>query len=350
MRDIISRTGTILRPTRRRFLTGAAALAAAPLATPFLARAQETALSINTWGGEWEAAARANLFDPFTAETGIKIQTVSPVSFAKLAQQVNTGTYEFDVTTLGAAELVRANQNGLLEDLEESYPGGLYNNGMGSHAFATLMGWRKDKFGDEPKDWADFWDVERFPGKRSLQRYAARVIPIALLADGVAPKDLYPLDVDRAFKSLDRIKEHVVVWWTAGAQSSQLLRDGEVDMIGIWNTRFFNAQDGGSPVSMTWNQAILDKAYWVVAKDTPNVENAKNFVAFATSAAPLAGFARAQQDGPLNPASLALIPPEQAERMPTNARYADQVVSQDLENFGIDPAELTERFEEWVLS
>ena len=350
MRKIINGTGTILRPTRRTFLAGAAAVAAAPLAMPFVARAQEHALSINTWGGEWEEAAQANLFDSFTAETGIKIQTVSPVSFAKLAQQVNTGTYEFDVTTLGAAELVRANQNGLLEDLEESYPGGLYNNGMGSHAFATLMGWRKDKFGDEPKDWADFWDVERFPGKRSLQRYAARVIPIALLADGVAPKDLYPLDVDRAFKSLDRIKEHVVVWWTAGAQSSQLLRDGEVDMIGIWNTRFFNAQDGGSPVSMTWNQAILDKAYWVVAKDTPNVENAKNFVAFATSAAPLAGFARAQQDGPLNPASLALIPPEQAERMPTNARYADQVVSQDLENFGIDPAELTERFEEWVLS
>ncbi|WP_309082933.1 ABC transporter substrate-binding protein [Chelativorans sp.] len=338
-----------LSVTRRQFIAGSAALAGS-LALPGLLRAQEKRLSINSWGGSWLDSARKHLFDPFTEQTGIRIETVSPVSFAKLAAQVETGVYEFDVTTLGAAELVRANQNGLLEPLQETYPGGLYQNGMASHAFATVMGWRSDKYGSEPKGWADFWDVQRFPGTRSLQRYPARVLPIALLADGVTKEDLYPLDVDRAFASLDRIKDHIIVWWTAGEQSAQILRDGEVDMIGIWNTRFFAAQDAGAPVEMTWNEAILDKAYWVVAKGTPNVDAAKEFVAFATSAKPLAGFAAAQQDGPLNPAALELIDPAEAERMPTNSRYADQVVSQDMERLGIDPAELAERFEEWVLS
>ncbi len=334
---------------RRRFLIGSAMLAGG-LAMPAMVRAETRSISVNSWGGSWLDSARANLFDPFTAETGIGIETVSPVSFAKLAAQVKTGVYEFDVTTLGAAELLRANQSGLLEDLEEPYPGGLLQNGVGSHAFGTLMAWRSDKYGNEPKSWADFWDVERFPGSRSLQRYPARVLPIALLADGVDKKDLYPLDVDRAFASLDRIKKHVVVWWTAGEQSAQILRDGEVDMIGIWNSRYFAAQDAGSPVAMTWNECILDKAYWVVAKNTPNGDAARQFVKFATSARPLAGFVTAQQDGPLNPAALELIEPAQAERMPTNTRYADLVVSQDIENFGIEPAELAERFEEWILS
>ncbi|WP_244425367.1 ABC transporter substrate-binding protein [Pseudaminobacter salicylatoxidans] len=246
---------SILKPSRRSFMKGVGGAMTAALAMPYIARAQAAPLYINTWGGPWEDAARANLFDPFTKETGIEIRTLSPVSFAKLAQQVNTGTYEFDITTLGGGELVRANQAGIIETLEEPYPGGLFENGIASHAFATVMAWRSDKFEKGPQSWAEFWDVERFPGARSMQRYAARVLPIALLADGVAVKDLYPLDIDRAFASLDRIKDHIRVWWTAGAQSTQILRDGEVDLIGIWHGRFYEAQKAGAPVAMSWNQA-----------------------------------------------------------------------------------------------
>ncbi len=150
----------LLQPNRRLFLQGTAALAASTLAAPRLARAQSTELYINSWGGPWLEAAQANLFDPFTAATGIQIHTVSPVSFAKLAQQVATGVYEFDVTTLGGAELVRANQAGLLETIAEPYPGGLFENGAASHAFATMLAWRTDKgWAETPQSWADFWDV-----------------------------------------------------------------------------------------------------------------------------------------------------------------------------------------------
>lgn len=342
---------TLLPPfNRRRFLTGAAAAAGAGLAAPQILRAQSRVLYINSWGGPWLEAATEHLFKPFSAATGITVETVSPVSFAKLAAQVRSGVYEFDVTTLGGGELLRAEAAGLIAPIAEPYPGGLYHNGAGSHAFATVLGWRQDKFGDQPKSWADFWDVERFPGPRSLQRYAARVLPIALLADGVPMDQLYPLDIDRAFAALDRIKPHITVWWTAGAQSTQLLRDGEVDMIGIWHGRFFEAEKAGAPVAMTWNQAEQERAYWVVAKDTPNQAAAQEFVAFATSAKPLAGFVAQADYGPLNPGAMDFVRPEDAQRMPTAPANYSQTFEQDMENFGADIAEVTERFETWVAS
>jgi putative spermidine/putrescine transport system substrate-binding protein len=339
----------LFAPDRRTFLKAGGAALTTALAMPYIARAQDNVLYVNTWGGPWEEAARAHLFDPFTAETGIEIRTVSPVSFAKLAQQVQTGIYEFDVTTLGGGELVRANQAGIIEELQAPYEGGLFENGVASHAFATVIAYRTDKFPDGgPQNWAEFWDVERFPGSRSLQRYPARVLPIALLADGVAVEDLYPLDIDRAFASLDRIKDHILVWWTAGAQSTQLLRDGQVDLIGIWHGRYFEAEDAGAPVAMTWNQGEIDRAYWVVAKDTPNAENVKKFIEFATSAKPLAGFVTQADYGPLNPAANEFISAEDAKRMPTSPENYPQTFEQDIANLGADPAEIAQRFEEWL--
>lgn len=345
------KASSFLMPSRRKLLKTAGAAAVASLAAPYIGRAADNVLYVNTWGGPWQEAAMANLIEPFQQETGIEVRTVSPVSFAKLAQQVQTGVYEFDVTTLGGGDLLRANAAGILETIEAPYDGGLYENGVASHAFATLIGYRKDKYPDAaPQNWADFWNVDKFPGGRSLQRYPARILPIALLADGVAKEDLYPLDIDRAFASLDKIKPHIRVWWTAGAQAAQILRDGEVDMIGIWHGNYYQAADEGAPVGMTWNQAEIERAYWVVAKGTPNLENAKKFVAFATSPKPLAGFVSQANYGALNPAANEFVSAEKSKRMPTSPENYPLTFEQDMANFGADQAEVAERFEEWVAS
>lgn len=335
--------------SRRGFIASATATAGL-LACPAILRAEGRSIAINSWGGPWLEAAKANLFDPFTAATGVKVDVVSPVSFAKLAQQVKTGVYEFDVTTLGAGELLRAEEADLLEEIGEPYPGGLFHRGAGSHAFATVIGYNGDKYPQGPKTWADFWDVKKFPGSRSLQRYPARILPLALLADGVPMDQLYPLDIERAFKALDRIKEHVVVWWTAGAQSSQILRDGEVDMCGIWHARFFEAEAGAPNLKMTWNQGQQERAYWCVAKNSPNREAAAEFVKFATSAEPLAKFAIQAEYGPLNADAMQFVTDEQAKRMPTYPANYAQTFEQNIENFGGDIAEVSERFEEWLAS
>jgi putative spermidine/putrescine transport system substrate-binding protein len=332
---------------------------AALLAAPWVRRANAAdVLYVNTWGGAWEAAAKKHIFEPFTKETGVEIRTISPVSVAKLAAQTKTGAYEFDVTTLGGGDIVRANHAGIIETIDDKaaaemdlWPGAVFQNGVASHAFATVIGYRTDKYPNGgPKSWAEFWDTKRFPGTRCLQKYAARIVPIALLADGVAIDKLYPLDVERAFKSLERIKPSIRVWWTQGPQSQQLLRGGEVDMIGIWNGRINELMDQKAPVAIEWNQAEIDRAYWVIAKGTPRAALARKYIKTAVSAGPLAGFCKQADYGPLNPAAFKVIPESEATRMPTYPPHYKLAFEQDVLHAGVDLDAVTKRFDQWLAS
>jgi putative spermidine/putrescine transport system substrate-binding protein len=314
------------------------------------------ALYVNTWGGPWERAAKKHLIDPFVQDTGIPIRTVSPVSYAKLAAQVRTGVYEFDVTTLGAAELVRANEAGLIEPVSESMikraklaTGQAFQNGIASHAFATVIAYRKDKYpAGGPQDWSQFWDTKAFPGSRSMQRYAARVTPLALLADGKPLDQLYPLDLDRAFKSFDRLKDDIRVWWSQGQQSQQLLRDGEVNAIAIWHGRVLELQRQNLPVELVWNQAQIDRAYWVVAKGTPRAEAAWKFIESAVRPDRMANFCMQADYGPLNPAAFEFIPEAKAKEMPTHPSIYQHVFEQDINKLAPQLTELNRRFDQWI--
>jgi putative spermidine/putrescine transport system substrate-binding protein len=140
------------------------------------------------------------------------------------------------------------------------YPEAKMPDAFGYQYFSTLIAWEKG--GKKPASWADFWNVKDFPGKRALPDYASYALPLALLADGVKPENLYPLDVDRAFASLQKIKAHVAVWWTSGAQAPQLLEDREVKYAAAWSGRIV----GNPKLEYTYNQALLQVSYFVVPK------------------------------------------------------------------------------------
>jgi putative spermidine/putrescine transport system substrate-binding protein len=125
-----------------------------------------------------------------------------------------------------------------------------------------MMCWRHDA--KAPSNWAQFFDSKNFPGKRSIPNNPAYVLPAALIASGVSMDKLYPLDVDRAFKKLDEIRKDVSVWWTAGAQPLQLLRDNEVQYAMAFSGRVVG-QDG---ISWTYNQASLNISYFCVVHGT----------------------------------------------------------------------------------
>lgn len=358
MRDTQSITGSgLLKPNRRTILKATGAAAALSFPGPFISRAHaREVLYVNTWGGPWEESAKVNLFEPFMRENDVEIKTVSPVSFAKLAAQVKTGVYEFDVTTLGDADIVRANEAGLLEDVSKApidksklWDGAIFQNGVASHSFATLISYRKDKFPNGgPKTWADFFDPIKFPGSRCMQRHAGRVLAIALLADGVDPAKLFPLDLDRAFAKLDKIKPHIRVWWTQGPQSGQLLRDGEVDMIGIWQTYPVRLIREGQPIEMIWDKALLDRAYWVVAKGSPRAALAWKFVQTAVRADNVSKFSLANVYGPLNPKAFDYISAEDAKLMPTSPENIKKVVLQDTSKASEQLAEASKQFDRWI--
>ena len=343
----------------RRTLIKTAALGTGVIAMPWVRRVDAAeVLYVNTWGGAWEESAKKHIFGRFTKETGAEIRTISPVSVAKLAAQVKTGAYDFDVTTLGGGDIVRANKAGIIDTLSDAnakemglWNNAVFQNGVPSHAFATVIAYRKDKFPNGgPKNWAEFWDTKKFPGPRSLQKYAARILPIALLADGVPIDKLYPLDAERAFKSLERIKPSIRVWWTQGPQSQQLLRDSEVHLIGIWNGRIQELMDQGAAAGLEWNQAEIDRAYWVVAKGTPRAELARKYIKIAVSPEALAGFCKDANYGPLNPGAFAKIPEAEAVKMPTYPAHYKLAFEQDVLNAGVDLDAMTKRFDQWLAS
>jgi putative spermidine/putrescine transport system substrate-binding protein len=345
------------KPSRRRVI--ATMGAAAVLSAPWVRRVSAAdVLYINTWGGSWQEAAKAHLFPAFTKATGVEIRTVSPVSVAKLAAQARTGVYEFDVTTLGAGDIVRANATKIIDPLTDKMKADMklwkdaeFQNGVSSHCFSTMIVYRKDKFPNGgPKNWAEFWDTKKFPGNRTMQKYAARILPIALAADGVPIDKLYPIDEERAFRALDKIKPSIRVWWTQGPQSVQLLRGGEVDLGAIWHGRALELIEAGVDVEMVWNQAEIDRAYWVVAKGTPRAELARKFIEIVTSPEPLAGFCKQATYGPLNPGAFKFIEEKDARRMPTYPAHYKLQFEQDILKAGIDLEAATKRFDQWIAS
>ncbi|MBE2277061.1 MAG: ABC transporter substrate-binding protein [Rhodobacteraceae bacterium] len=346
--------------TRRTLLQASAGLGAIGLSAPFVRRAAaaDNFLVVNSWGGSWLESARKNLFDPFTEATGIRVETVSPVSFAKLVAQAQTNTYDFDVTTLGGAALFQAQEAGVLEPMDGNFDtsqvpeGNAIYDGVASHAYSFNIVNRADTFpdGKGPESWADFWNVGAFPGPRTLPIYPSETIALALMADGVPPDQLYPMDLDRAFASLDRLKPDLRVFWQSGAQAIQLLQDKEVSVGGVWASAADELQKNGVAMNLVRNQALLDVAYWCVSKGTPRAANAWKFIQFAVSPEPMAGFCRDGSNGPMDPRAFELIPEERAKTMPTWPDNMKTAAWQDAKDVGTRLTEMTKRFDRWMAS
>jgi len=345
--------------SRRRLIQTFAALGTTAAAAPGLLRsaaAQSKTLYVNTWGGSWTAAEEAAYFKPFTEQTGIRIRTVAPVSFAKLKAQVETKSYEWDITVIEQGELRRAEKEGLIEpidwriiDKSKLFPGADFANGIAACALGTNLAYRSDKYPNGgPKNWADFWNVEKFPGPRAMINNPVRALVFALAADGVPADKVFPLDVDRAFRKLDQIKQHIKVWWTQGNQSQQLLRDGEVHMMAIWNARASELKTQGVPVEVVWDGATIHTTMWCVAKGAPNRDLAWQFIQFAVQPKPQAEFCNRLYYGPANPEAFKFVNPAIANQMPTYPENAKRAVFPDAEWFADNAGRIQERFTQWL--
>ena len=218
-------------------------------------------------GGPSGESIEKGYLDPFTEKSGVAVVRENPSGLGKLRAMVEAGAVTSVVLELSSPELEQAKALDLVEPLDwdaidpmPMFEEAKDESGYGYQYYTTLMAWREDV--EAPESWQDFWDVENFPGKRALPDYAAYILPMALLADGVPVEELYPLDLDRAFASLERIKDHVAVWWQAGAQPPQLLQDNEVQYAVAWSGRVAG-QDG---IDFTFKDGQLDIAFFVVPK------------------------------------------------------------------------------------
>jgi len=309
-------------------------------------------------GGAYQDAERKAFIEPIAKKLGIQIQEATLSSEADVRLQVRSGAVTWDIVEFGAARCATAAADGLLEKLDykqidvSAYPKGTYTDYyVGSSTYAYVIAWNKKKFGDNgPKTWAEFWDAQKFPGSRALFKYPSYVLEVALMADGVAPDKLYPLDMDRAFKSLEKIKPHVKVWWDSGAQSAQLIKDGEVDLIGIWDGRLNAVMKETKDVGFTYNQGLLIFGCWGIAKGAPHKDLAMKVLAEAVKPEYQANMAIYSGYGPVNPKAFdgKLIPQDVVQKLAVAPEHARNEVWLDPQWWQQNGVKAAERMDEFI--
>lgn len=289
-----------------------AALLSATLSFASVAQAQD--MVFTSWGGTTQDAQKANWADKFTEASKINVTQDGPTDYGKLKAMVEAGNVNWDVVDVEGDYAVQAGKAGLLEKLDFSVidkskldPRFVTDYSVGSFYYSFVIGCNKDAVKECPKTWADLFDTQKFPGKRSFYKWSAPgVIEAALLADGVPADKLYPLDLDRAFKKLDTIKSDII-WWDSGAQSQQLLASAEAPFGSFWNGRLTALGQTGVPVETSWDGNITAADSLVVPKGTKNKDAAMKFIAQATDAASQAAFSTATGYAPINLGSAELM-------------------------------------------
>ena len=279
-----------------RALLGATMLVGAALAwgAPEAA-AQQRTLTISSWGGAFQKAQKEAWFGIVEKELGVTIKEETTSGIADIRAQVASGKPTWDLSTQGAYSCALLQKEGRLEKFDAEtikiaadVPEDLRTDHWVSQiVYSVAIGWREKAYGDKkPTGWADFWDVKKFPGPRSIRRHPIYALEMALIADGVAMDKLYPLDVERAFKKLEEIKPHVLIWWNSGAQSAQVLKDAEVDMVSAWNGRIQALQSEpvgkAGAIAVSFDQQILVSDCWLIPKGAPNKDLALKAIAIMT--------------------------------------------------------------------
>lgn len=224
-------------------------------------------LVVRDSGGAYGEANKKAIYEPFTKETGIQIDVVN-IQYAQMLAQIQQGRPQFEVIDDSMADFLRFQKADATEALDYDRlknfkKAGIAkslvtSNAVGKNYWASVMAFRTDVWGGKkPSSWADFWDTKAFPGDRALQALDADLpeLEFALLADGVPMDKLYPLDVDRAFKSLSDIKGSVRKFWDTGALPGVLLGRKEVDASSVWHGRLDALIKGGSPLAYQWKGA-----------------------------------------------------------------------------------------------
>ena len=285
------RIGGVEGMAMKRYLVASAALIGAFTVLDAGESVAQQSITVSSWGGAFQKAQREAWFSVVEKELGITIKEDTTSGVADIRAQVASGRPTWDLSTQGAHTCGMLEKEGKLEKLDAAIvndagvPKELKTDYWISQiVYSIAIGWRTKAFGDnKPAGWAAFWDTKNFPGQRSMRRHPIYNLEAALIADGVPLDKIYPIDVDRAFKKLEQLKPHVLVWWNSGAQSAQILQDGEVDMVGAWNGRIQAAmkekEGKGGPLAITFEQQMLVSDCWLVPKGAPNKDLAMKAVA-----------------------------------------------------------------------
>ncbi|MFF8019424.1 extracellular solute-binding protein [Streptomyces sp. NPDC007929] len=364
---------TDARIGRRTFLRAVGGVAAGAAATSVAAcgdRAQpkgnapesSKTLVVRDIGGAYGEANRKAVYEPFGKETGIQVDVVNIPRYAQMLAQIEEGRPQFDLIDIDMIALARFKEAGATQEidydrLENARNAGiadslLASHGVGKNYWASLMAYRTDRFGGRaPRSWADFWDTGAFPGGRALQSpdTGPPELEFALLADGVPLDRLYPLDVDRAFRVLDALKDDVREFWADGATPGRLLERGEVVLSSVWHGRPSALIERGVPLAYQWNGARRQSSGFGIPDGARNVDAAYRLIDFALRPEVQSGFAEIYPMGPVVPAAYKNLPREAAD-LASSPEHLYTGFDLDVDWWLKNKEAVTERWQEWARS
>lgn len=258
-------------------------------------------LVIGTWGGPYEVAQDAALFQPFTESTGIEIQKTRYIGglevFNDVAQPDVLDMLEEDAIVACERGLLSKLPDDFLDDMlssssdkDDFFDGAITECAIAHLTFSTIIAYDERAFPDEkPNRIRDFFDIEKFPGKRAIKQDPAALFEWALMAEGVPISQIYDLlSTERgmrlALNRLENLREHLV-WWTTPEESVALLEDQTVVMSSGYNGRFFDARTRDVPLNLIWDGQIIDRSVWAApAKRAAALSNVFEFMRFVTQA------------------------------------------------------------------
>lgn len=350
-----------LSPSRRRFLMLGGAALAAPYVIAGPARAAGQVI-VRTPGGAYDDIMRRHVYEPFTKETGITVMPVA-ATVSKLLAMFRANNVELDLIDTGDGPLVTLGRMGALapidygswkwskpEDVGADYR---HDTRVANFVYSTVLAYNKTRFpeGQHPRSWADFWDAGKFPGPRMLADMASGQpdLEIALLADGVPRDKIYPIDIDRAFKSLSRIRPQIRKFWDTGALSAQMLSDQEVVMGSIWNGRLQTLIDKGAPLGFDWNENMIQVQALSVFKGSPNQANAQKLIDFMMQPEVQAKYSMDLQYGPTNQKAFGHVPAEHLTRMPGGPNSKQIGFMRDVGWWESNRERVNRQWSRWIL-
>ena len=320
-------------------------------------------LTVVSWGGAYQDAQRKAIFEPYMKETGRKLVEDSWNGGIGALRAKAEGPPVWDVIQVETDELVLGCDEGILVPLDWQKLGGkdkylpeaVHECGVGTIVWATVMAYDGDRFKENPpSSWADFFDTEKYPGKRALRKGPRQALEFALMADGVPLDQIYavlrtPEGIERAFAKLDSIKDDLI-WWEAGAQPPQLLAAGEVVMTSAYNGRITAANKSeGRNFRIAWEAGYVYQIdSWVILANSDKKDEAMDFIAFASRPDRQAALAAIIPYGPTRVDAAELIPAEVIADIPGTPGNIKYGLFFDRDFWVENVEALTERFNAWA--
>ena len=318
------------------------------------------AVIVRDSGGSYGAALQKAVYTPFTQETGIKVNVLN-LDDAPLLAQIKQGRPQCDLINNSMMSHHKYIEQGALETLDHDriksvksakIPGSqVTDHAIGNSFYGQCIAYRTDAFGGrKPESWADFWDTKAFKGARSMVNPDGDLpeLEFALLADGVPMDKLYPLDVDRAFKVLTRLRPHIKKFWDSGPLPGVLLSRQEVTMSTVWDGRIADLQKQGVPVARQLNGMRRQFQGYAIAKGAANVDGAYRLMDFSLRAEIQANIAKAFPSNPSSPVAYGKLTEDERNALAGAPKYYDKGFDADIDWWIKNEAAVTKRWLGWA--